>query len=93
MEIESPDDDIDPKIDFYSRIQVQELWVIHRDTRQMRLYRHDGRRLVQVEPTSFQGDKWLVSAVVPLAFRRKVLRGSARTGVGRTDGKPGRWTV
>jgi Uma2 family endonuclease len=93
IEIESPDEDIDLKFDFYSRIQVQELLIIHRDTRQLRLYRHDGQQLVPVQRTAFQGGKWLVSAVVPLAFRRKVTRGGPRTEVRRTDGKPGRWTV
>ena len=93
IEIESPDEETDPKIDFYSRIQVQELLVIHRDTRHLRLYRHDGQQLVLVEPTSFKGGRWLVSTVVPLAFRRKVIRSSARTEVRRTDGKSGRWTV
>jgi len=35
----------------------------------------------------------LVSAVLPLAFRRTVVKGVARTQVRRTDGKPGLWTV
>jgi hypothetical protein len=69
------------------------LLIIARDTRQLRLYRRDGQQLVPVEPSSFQGGKWLVSEVVALAFRRKTRRGEARTQVRRTDGKPGDWTV
>ena len=37
----------------------------------------------------FQGGKWLASQVVPLAFRRKVVRRVPQTEVRRTDGPPG----
>ena len=39
------------------------------------------------------GKEWLVSAVLPLAFRRTVRKGTPRTQVRRTDGKPSLWTV
>jgi hypothetical protein len=92
-EIQSPGDQTEEKIPFYSQLRVRELLVIQRDTRQLQLYRHDGQTLKPVEPSTFRGGKWLVSAVVPLAFRRKVLRGKPLTEVQRTDGAPGHWTV
>jgi Uma2 family endonuclease len=93
IEIQSPGDDTDEKIPFYSALEVRELLIIHRDTRELRLYRHDGEQLAPVEPSEFQGKKWLVSEVLPLAFRRKAQRGGPRTEVRRTDRKPGHWTV
>jgi Uma2 family endonuclease len=94
VEVQSPRDDPEAKIPFYSHLQVRELLIIHRDSRQLRLYRHDGQQFVPVAPSDFQGSGWLVSAVVPLAFRRKVLkRPGPLTEVRRTDGTPGKWTV
>lgn len=92
-EVQSPGDETDEKIPFYSQIQVQELLIIHRDTRQMRLYRHNGQELVLVEPAEFQGGKWLRSEMLPLAFRRRAFKSGPRTEVQRTDGQPGNWTV
>jgi hypothetical protein len=92
-EIESPDEDPEEKIPFYSKIQVQELLIIHRDRRDLRLLRHDGEELVQVEPTWLQGGQWLVSTVLRLAFRKVVVKGKPRTEIHRTDGVPGRWVV
>jgi Putative restriction endonuclease len=93
IEVRTPGDETEEKIQFYSRIQVRELLVIHRDTRELRLYRHDGQELRLVEPSDFRGKKWLVSAVVPLAFRRKAQRGEPATEVRRTDKRTGSWTV
>jgi Uma2 family endonuclease len=93
VEIQSPDDEIDLKIPFYSQIGVRELLIVHRDTRQVRLYRHDGELLVPVRLSTFQGQKWLVSEVVPLAFRRKASRTNPRTELRRTDGQSGSWVV
>ncbi|SRR5216683_4047150 len=93
VEVQSPGDETDEKIPFYGQIGVQELLIVHRDTRQLRLYRHNGTELVQVKPSDFQGGKWLVSAVVPLAFRRRMLRSGPLTEVQRTDGTPGNWTI
>jgi len=93
IEARSPGDESYQKIPFYSKIQVGELLIIHRDTRQLQLYRHNGQELVLVDPIDFQGGKWLVSQVVPLAFRRKMSRTGPRTEVRRTDGKPGQWVV
>jgi hypothetical protein len=93
VEVQTPGDQTDEKIPFYSEIGVRELLIIHRDTRQLRLYRHNGKELVQVKPSDFQGAKWFVSAVVPLAFRRKALRSGSLTDIQRTDGISGSWTV
>ncbi len=93
VEIQTPGDATDEKIPFYSEIGVRELLIIHRDTRALRLLRHDGTELVPVSPTDFRAKKWLVSGVLPLAFRRTAQRGTPRTEVRRTDDTPGTWTV
>jgi Uma2 family endonuclease len=95
VEIRIPGDATDEKIPFYSQLQVRELLIIHRDTRELRLLRHDGQELRPVEPTLFRGKnwRWLVSEVVPLALRRVTQRGAPRTQVRRTDNKRGTWTV
>ena len=93
IEIQSPRDDTEEKIPFYSGIQVRELFIIHRDTRELRLYRHDGQQLALVAPVTIEGKEWLASAVVPLAFRRGGRRQNPRTEVRRTDETAGQWTV
>jgi Uma2 family endonuclease len=93
IEIESPGDETEEKIAFYSRLGVRELLLIRRDSCHMLLCRHDGRNLVSVLETRRQSGKWLASEIVPLAFRRKKLRGGPRVEVQRTDGVPGHWTV
>jgi Uma2 family endonuclease len=93
VEVRSPGDEKEEKIPFYERIGVRELLIIHRDTRQLRLYRHDDRKLRQIRPRAFRGGKWLVSNVVPLAFRRTGSQGSPGTEVERTDTESGRWTI
>lgn len=92
-EVQSPGDETDDKIPFYESIQVQELLIIQRDTRRLRLLRHDGEHLREVKPKSFQGKKWLMSAVLPRAFRRILHRGKPRTEVCRTDDADGKWVV
>src|SRR5215831_2995770 len=42
IEVQTPGDQTEEKIPFYSEIGVQELLIVHRDTRQLRLYRHNG---------------------------------------------------
>jgi Uma2 family endonuclease len=93
VEIQSPGDDTEEKVPFYGKIGVRELLIIHRDKRTLRLLRLEGDELVLVQPSVLKGKEWLVSTVLPLAFRRNVSRGIPRTQVRRTDGKPGRWTV
>jgi Uma2 family endonuclease len=93
IEIQSPRDDTEEKIPFYSAIHVGELLIIHRDTRELRLYRHDGQQLALVAPVTIEGKEWLASAVVLLAFRRSGRRRNPRTELRRTDETAGHWTV
>ena len=93
VEIQSPGDDTEEKVPFYGKIGVRELLIIHRDKRTLRLLRLEGEELRLVKPSTLEGKDWLVSAVLPLAFRRSVSQGIPRTEVRRTDGKPGRWVV
>lgn len=93
VEVRSPGDDTNDKIPFYSSVGVRELLVVHRDTRELRLYRHDGQELVEVPPSEHQGGRWLVSEVIPFAFRREGTGSGPRTEVRRTDGAPGSWVV
>jgi Uma2 family endonuclease len=93
IEIESPGDDTEDKVPFYSKIGVRELLIIQRDKRTARLLRHDGEDLLEVQPSSLDGKQWLVSEVLPLAFRRTTSKGVARTEVRRTDGQPGSWII
>jgi Uma2 family endonuclease len=93
VEIQSPGDDTEERVPFYGKIGVRELLIIHRDKRTLRLLPLEGEELILVKPSVVEGKEWLVSAVLPLAFRRSVSKGKPRTQVRRTDGKPGRWTV
>lgn len=93
VEIESPGDDTEDKVPFYSKIGVRELLIIHRDSRILRLLRYDGEDLIEVKPSPLEGKQWLVSEVLPLAFRRTTSKGIPRTEVRRTDGQPGAWTI
>jgi Uma2 family endonuclease len=93
VEIESPGDDSEEKVPFYAQLGVRELLLIHRDKRTLRLLRLQGGELVLVPASALEGKRWLVSAVVPLAFRRTTQAGKPATEVKRTDGKPGSWTV
>jgi len=93
VEIESPGDDSEEKVPFYGRLGVRELLLIHRDKRTLRLLRLEGEELVLVPGSGLEGKRWLVSAVIPLAFRRTLRSGKPVTEVRRTDTKPGLWTV
>ncbi len=93
IEVETPGDETEEKIPFYGKLKVRELLIVHRDTRAVRLYRHNGRKLVQVKLSSHVGGKWLVSNVVPLAFRRTGSEDAPAVEICRTDGQAGNWTV
>jgi Uma2 family endonuclease len=92
-EIRSPGDDTEEKIPFYERLQVRELLIIDRDSRELRLLRHDGVGLTDVAPDRFRGVLWLVSEVLPFAFRRVMVGGKPKTEIRWTDKRRGRWTV
>lgn len=91
VEVESPGDDTEEKVPFYSKIGVRELLIVHRDKRTLRLLRHDGEDLREVQPTELEGAAWLISAVLPLAFRQTTSKGILRTEVRRTDAQSGTW--
>jgi Uma2 family endonuclease len=93
VEIESPGDDSEEKVPFYGQLGVRELLLIDRDKRTLRLLRLEGQELVLVPASPLAGKRWLVSAVLPLAFRRKTEGGKPVTEVRRTDGPPGLWVV
>jgi Putative restriction endonuclease len=93
VEVLSPGDVSEKKIPFYAQIKVRELLIIHPETREMKLYRHDGTDLLLTEPSDFQGGRWLVSQVIPIALRRKLVKKIPRTELCRTDGKLESWTV
>jgi Uma2 family endonuclease len=93
VEIESPGDDSEEKVPFYGKLGVRELLLIHRDKRTVRLLRLEGEELILVSAALLEGERWMVSTVLPLAFRRKTRGGKAMTEVRRTDGTAGRWPV
>jgi Uma2 family endonuclease len=93
VEIESPGDDSEEKVPFYGELGVRELLLIHRDKRTLRLLRLADQELVLVPPSMLEGKRWLVSKVLPLAFRRTTQGGKPVMEVRRTDGQPGLWTV
>jgi Uma2 family endonuclease len=93
VEIESPGDATDDKIPFYAEVRVRELLIIHRDTRAVRLLRHDGDNLAEVEPSDHRNKRWLLSEVLPLAFRRRTRRGERLTEIARTDDVAGHWLI
>jgi Uma2 family endonuclease len=93
VEVQSPGGETEEKIPFYSDLKVREMLLVHRDTRAVRLYRHNGRKLAPVKPSAHAGGKWLVSRVVPLAFRRAGSDEAPALEISRTDGQAGTWTV
>lgn len=92
VEVHSPGDQTEEKIPFYSQIQVQELLIVHRDDRHLRLLHYDGRSLVEVGRSDEQNAQWLTSKVLPLAFRWKKAKEGPCTQVKRTDRKRKTWT-
>lgn len=93
VEVQSPGDQTDEKIPFYSQIRVQELLIVHRDLRHLRLLRHDGQSLVEVGRSDEKNKDWLTSKVLPLAFRWLETKEGPRTQIKRTDRKRKTWTV
>jgi Uma2 family endonuclease len=93
VEIECPGDETDKKIAYYDQLFVRELLIVHRDSRRLRLYRHDGRALVLAGRGDDEDREPLVSAVVPLKFTWKSTKTGPRTFIQRTDGKRNSWTV
>lgn len=93
VEVQTPGDESESKIPFYSALGVRELLIVHRDARTLRLYRHDGTALKLVGHSDDKGKTWVASLVIPLRFRFKAAKEGPRTEVERTDGVGGRWTI
>lgn len=93
VEIESRGQGTEEKIPFYGKVRVTELLIVERDTRHLRLYRHNGETLALVGQSDAGNPAWLQSSVLPLAFRWKSTKDGPRTEVKRTDGKTGKWVV
>lgn len=93
VEIESKDGEAEAKIPFYSHVQVHELLIVQRDSRGLRLYRHDGRELVLVGTSNADAPVWLKSEVIPFAFRWKSTPAGPATEVKRLDKKGKTWTI
>lgn len=94
IEVESPGDETPEKLPFYSAVGVRELLVVQRDSRALTLYRNDGTSLVELRPERRNGHRYFCSAIVPLAFRRRVARGvGPRVEIIRTDSNTQTWLV
>ncbi len=93
VEIEGPDDDIEKKLPFYSKVGVRELLIVDRDARSLRLLRQAGGTLVLAGHSELGTAAWLASEVLPLAFRRRANRSKPHIEVKRTDGKSGHWII
>lgn len=93
VEIESPDDDIEKKLPFYSKIGVRELLIVDRDTRALRLFRLNEGTLVLTGQSEPGKSVWLHSDVLPLAFRWRANRSKPHIEMKRTDGSTGHWVV
>ena len=92
IEIYGPNEGPQEKMPFYEKVRVQELLLIHRDSGELILYRHNGKQLVQVLPPR-GGRRSLNSEVVSLSFRRIFVKGIPRIELRRMDGKMGQWSI
>ncbi len=93
VEVRSPGDDTFRKLDFYAGVGVRELLVVDRDGRTPQLFRLGRTRLSRVRPALLDGQPWLISQVLPLAFARGVSKGKPRPLVRRTAGAARTWKV
>ncbi len=94
VEIMSPGDDTMAKLPFYASVGVREVLVVERDTRAPALYRLARGRLAPARPADGDGEPYLVSGVVPLAFRRvEAKKQGPRLEVRRTAGRKKVWLV
>lgn len=93
VEIRSPGDDTPEKLPYYAALGVREVLVVHRDTRVPTLYRLTRKRLTPVKLTNLNDAPYLVSQVLPLAFRGVAKKAGPKLEVRRTDGKKKTWLV
>lgn len=66
VEIRSPGDESYEKLPFYAQLQVPEVWIIDRDTRQPEIFRLLGDDYLPLAPA---GDGWLLSGITAIRMR------------------------
>jgi Uma2 family endonuclease len=86
-------DRVQDKFDLYAELGVREVLVVERDTREPALFRLGRKKLARVRPTDVDGQPWLVSQVLPLAFARAEGKGGPRLLTRRTSGAARTWRV
>ena len=66
VEIRSPGDESYEKLPFYSQLQIPEVWIIDRDTRQPEIFRLLEANYQLVAPDR---DGWIVSSIAAVRMR------------------------
>jgi Uma2 family endonuclease len=66
VEIHSPGDEAYEKLEFYARLGVPEVWVIHRDTKEPAIYERAGGSYNETEPAA---NGWIQSRVTGVELR------------------------
>jgi len=66
IEVRSPEDETYEKLPFYARLAVREIIVVHRDSRELEIYRLAGSQYVAA---ARDGQGWLSSDVLQARFR------------------------
>jgi Uma2 family endonuclease len=66
VEIRSPGDESYEKLPFYAQLQIPEVWIIDRDTRQPEIFRLVDADYQSVPPDH---DGWVVSSVTAVRMR------------------------
>ena len=67
IEVRSPEDETYEKLPFFARIGVREVIVVHRDMKDVEIYRLAGAQYVALQADS---DRWLRSDVLGVRFTR-----------------------
>lgn len=66
VEIRSPGDESYDKLPFYAKLQIPEVWIIDRDTRQPEIFRLSDADYKSVPPDS---EEWVVSGITGVRLR------------------------
>ena len=66
IEIRSPEDETDEKLEFYAALGTREVVVVDRDTKRPEVYRLAGSQLVPLQP---EADGWLRAETMTVRFR------------------------
>ena len=68
LEMQSPGDESEAKLPFYFKLGVAEVWLIHRDTKAVRVLVHGPQSFVAAPRAA---DGWIASAATGVAMRRR----------------------